>query len=423
MKKVIFIFIAALLSIDSIHALSKDNQISLSLSEAKKMFLDRNLTLIAKRYDVSQAEAQVLQARLYDNPVISVEENLYNSITKKFFDFGKTSEQTVEVEQEIKLAGQRNKQILVEKVNVEMAKYQYEEVIRTLYGEMNRQFIDIYFMTQTTKVYDQEIVSLSKLIQAIAVQQSKGNVSLLEKSRLEVELMALKKEKNDVENQLVADRQELNLLLGCPASVVIIPKIDEQALKNLKLSSITYESMDTLLVDRPDLKLAQAGIKSSKANLSLQKALAAPSFSIKGSYDRTGSFINNYVAIGVGMSIPIFDRNQGNIKAAKFNVEQSYTENDEAIQKAHSELFSAYQQWKNATNLYQSSDTTVECNFSKLLTGSIDNFTKRNINMLEFLDYYESYKNTCLQLYDTRKDVFLKMEAINETIGKTVFGY
>ena len=68
------------------------------------MFLDRNFTLMAKRYDVSQAEAQVLQARLYDNPVISVEENLYNSITKKFFDFGKMSEQAVEVAQVVPIS-------------------------------------------------------------------------------------------------------------------------------------------------------------------------------------------------------------------------------------------------------------------------------------------------------------------------------
>ena len=29
--------------------------------------------------------------------------------------------------------------------------------------------------------------------------------------------------------------------------------------------------------------------------------------------------------------------------------------------------------------------------------------------MLEFVDYYESYKETSLQLYETRKDVFLAM--------------
>ena len=55
--------------------------------------------------------------------------------------------------------------------------------------------------------------------------------------------------------------------------------------------------------------------------------------------------------------------------------------------------------------------------------GVNETFRKRSISLLEFIDYYESYKETCIQLYDTRKDLLLAMENLNRVIGQNVFNY
>ena len=75
-----------------------------------------------------------------------------------------------------------------------------------------------------------------------------------------------------------------------------------------------------MLAGRPDLKKAKVGVTAAKANLRLQRSMAAPEFAVKGMYDRAGNFINNYFAVGVSLSVPIFNRNQGNIKSAKLEV-------------------------------------------------------------------------------------------------------
>ena len=43
---------------------------TLTLKEAEQRFLERNLSLIAERYNIDMAQAQVLQAKLFENPVI-----------------------------------------------------------------------------------------------------------------------------------------------------------------------------------------------------------------------------------------------------------------------------------------------------------------------------------------------------------------
>ena len=89
--------------------------VGLTLKEAEQRFLKCNLSLLAERYNVDIAQARLLQAGLFDNPVISFEQNVYNRLNGKYFDFGKKGESVVEIEQVIRLAGQRNKQIRKDK--------------------------------------------------------------------------------------------------------------------------------------------------------------------------------------------------------------------------------------------------------------------------------------------------------------------
>jgi len=79
--------------------------------------------------------------------------------------------------------------------------------------------------------------------------------------------------------------------------------------------------------------------------------------------------------------------------------------------------------WKRLWNFINQQTDDLEKNFNRLIEGVNENFRKRNISMLEFVDYYESYKETSLQLYETRKDVFLAMENLNTVVGRNIFNY
>ena len=271
--------------------------LQLSLKDAEKIFLERNLSLIAERYNIDMAQAQVTQARLFENPVISLEQNVYNRLNGKYFDMGKEGEATAEIEQVINLAGQRNKRVRLERVNKEIAEYQFEEVLRTLRSELNRTFVEICFSTRSIGIYDKEIESLGLLMQATKEQQSKGNISLLESSRLESLLLSLRKEKNELENNLIGLHGELNLLLSLPTGQEVTLLLDDEILKQVDAATVSFTDMSRMLSVRPDLKMAHANVTAAQANLKLQRSLAAPEFSIKGMYDRAGNFIDNYFAI------------------------------------------------------------------------------------------------------------------------------
>lgn len=395
----------------------------MTLKEAEQRFLERNLSLIAERYNIDMAQAQVLQAKLFENPVISLEQNVYNRLNGKYFDFGKEGEAVVEIEQVIHLAGQRNKQVRLEKINKEIAEYQFEEVMRTLRQELNEKFVEVYFLSKSIAIYEKEVNSLQVLLGGMKIQQEKGNISFMEISRLESMLFSLKKEKNERESDLLTTRGELNLLLNLPEDTQVQLSLDEEVLQQLDLSQLSFADLKAIINERPDQKIARSTVNASRANLKLQKSMAFPEFSVKGNYDRVGNFINDYFAIGVSLSVPIFNRNQGNIKAARFSIQQAGVQQEYAANRADMELFTAYTSLEKATQLYQSTNMDLERNFEKLITGVNENFTRKNISLLEFIDYYDSYKETCIQLYEIKKNVFLAMENLNTVVGQNVLNY
>ena len=402
---------------------AEGQSVKLTLQEAGQRFATCNLELIAERYNIDIAEAGVIQARLFENPVISLEQNVYNRLNGKYFDVGKECEAVIEIEQLIYIAGQRNKRVRVEKLNKEMAVYQFEEVLRTLRSELNSKFIEIYYTRKSLSVYDKEIDYLERLLEAMKEQNEKGNISLLEKSRIQALLLSLQQERNDALNRLIALQGDMRLLLGLEADEAFEPVFDASVLKQMDTGAVSFAELAERLAGRPDMKMARTNIQVSRANVSLQKSLAFPEVSLKGSYDRAGNFCDNYFAVGLSISVPVFNRNQGNIKSARLAVLQNTNREELARRQAETELFTSYARLEKAVKLYRSSNFELERDFGTIIEGVNSNYQKRNISLLEFIDYYQAYKETCLQLYQTEKDVFLAMEEVNTVTGSDVFSY
>src|ERR1700742_2710842 len=118
----------------------------LSLPEAEKMFLDSNLQLLAQRYNIDANKALVIQARLWPNPNFSIGHTLYSAQLHQFFPTGANDETTIQLDQEILLAGKRNKQIKLAQANVELTQNQFFDLLRTLKYTLRTDFFQIYFL-------------------------------------------------------------------------------------------------------------------------------------------------------------------------------------------------------------------------------------------------------------------------------------
>src|SRR5450759_141331 len=77
----------------------KADTVSYSLKDAEILFLKNNFDLLAARYQINEAEAAVIQTKLWDNPSFNYEQGAYNRDTKKWFDFSQNGESAVSLQQ------------------------------------------------------------------------------------------------------------------------------------------------------------------------------------------------------------------------------------------------------------------------------------------------------------------------------------
>src|SRR5580698_9811894 len=83
-----FLFTGLLLFSGSLFGQSPvSDTLKLTVKQAEELFLKNNLQLIAQRYNIGIAEAQVITAKLFPNPDFSGTTGLYDTDTHKFFDY------------------------------------------------------------------------------------------------------------------------------------------------------------------------------------------------------------------------------------------------------------------------------------------------------------------------------------------------
>src|SRR4051794_16554108 len=70
----------------------REDTIHITLQDAEGQFIQKNFLLLASKYQVSTADAAIIQAKLYPNPNFAIEQGVYNQDTKKWFDLSSTGE-------------------------------------------------------------------------------------------------------------------------------------------------------------------------------------------------------------------------------------------------------------------------------------------------------------------------------------------
>ena len=86
-------------------------------------------------------------------------------------------------------------------------------------------------------------------------------------------------------------------------------------------------------------------------------------------------------------------------------------------------LFSTYSRLDKALELYKKTNWELTDRLSEIILGVNQNFLKRNISLLEFIDYYNSYKEIYLQMNQIKQDLFLAVEDINIVTDHNIFVY
>jgi cobalt-zinc-cadmium efflux system outer membrane protein len=397
--------------------------LQLSLPQAEQLFVKNNYQLIAQNYQTEQAKADIITARLFDNPTLSAETQLYNSQTKRFFETSKTQgEYQAAISQLVKLAGKRNKNIQLARVGAKAAEYQYFDLMRTLKYELRSNFYKTYYAQQSAKLYQVQIKSLQQLLSASEAQLTAGNIAAKEIIRIKSLVYNLQTDYNTLQNDIEDMETDIKLMTNIKADSPIKLLLDPAEENGYQLDKMVYSNLlDSAQTNRADLKLSQTGIAYAEKSLMVQKALAVPDVAFSLVYDLQGSYPNNYAGVGLSIPLPLFNRNQGEIKKARIAIDAGKNALSQQEATLENEVFNSYKTALRTENLYKGLDKNFNADFEQLITQVMKNFNSRNLSLIEFMDFYDSYRSSTLQMNNLKYQRMNAKEEINYVTGSTIF--
>lgn len=412
-----FVVLMCILMHTVLHA---QDSLTLTLQQAEQQFVAKNLQLLAAKYDIDIAKAQVIQARLFNNPSVQISSALYNQDDHKLLDVSNsTGQYGISVQQLVTLASKRNKQIKLAELNVVQSENAFFELLRTLKFTLRSDFYNAYFLQHSITAFTQQINTLKQLDSTYAAFQSKGLVTLKDAVRIRSLLYSLQAQQTDMQNQWSDVQSELQLLLQDNKNF-IVPYVGGAQLDFTTPVLTLPQLLDTAYANRYDLKIAKTAVAYNQQNLALQKALRVPDLTLGAEFDKKGSYINNASLLNAAIDLPFFNRNQGNIKAAKVSVDQSkalYTQQQSIVEN---DVQKAYSKMLNTQRMLQSFDPAFSNQYEQLMKGVAVNFGKRNISLIDFTDFVESYRNNVLQFNQLQNDRRQAIESLNFAVGKSI---
>ena len=377
-------------------------QKKINLEQAQQALLKNNVQLIAEQYNISAADAYIIQAKIWENPTFNTELNFFEPNTPSFFNLGSTGSKNFSIQQLIYVGGKKKNEIDFAKSNSKLAQIQFQQVLLNLKFQLSKNFYSIYYNIQKLESLKEHIDRLDTLVTSYENQYIKGNAQLPDVVRLQSLLLEIQQDYSGISNENIALMQEFKLISGINDSIELV--LDEDYLekyKSIKLPKLKI--IDSFIQINPDILYANAIIENRETYLKWQKSLAKIDLSAGLTYDQNGGTFPNQVDLTIGINLPLWNKNKGNIKAASIFVEQGKKLKEAKKNEVLYDFETAWQQWHiNVKQTKNKNDIFIQ-NLKKVYDDILENFGKGNISIIEFCDFIEGFHDSGLQLNEIKK--------------------
>ena len=284
-----------------------------TLDSCVRLALENSPVLREAQSAIEQAEGQRIQASLYPNPRV-------DDGNPQFIMGGQNSVDNVGLTQEWIRGGKRQMNMAAAQEAVRQSRLSYVRRRFELLTAVRQQFF-LLLATQQRAAVTAELVTLTQhteqtsqdLLNAGRVSETDLLLARVERRKAEASL-------RNLQTTLAGGRQQLAALLGLPQVAI------DQVIGDLNARLPDYEDMavrQELLATNSEAQNARVRHHAHTRAARSCSREPIPNVFWQGGYQHTQNSPNAQGVSGVYINIPIWDRNQGNIRSAGANVQQS----------------------------------------------------------------------------------------------------
>lgn len=395
-------------------------QQQMSLLDCENAFQQNNLQLLAEQYNINMADADILQAKIWELPQMSGYINAYNPEDRKFLDAGKAK--GFEVTQLIYMGGKKKNEVAFAKSNKDLAQLQFTQLLVELRTQLHTNYYNLYYEKLKLENTNKQLGYMNDLLKAYKVQSAKGNVSLKDEVRLQSIVIQLNNDKLGITKNILEFEQNLKVHTGITENIE--PQISDDEAKEILAAQPFGDESDLkrkAIENNADYLFNLKLIDNSKLYAQWQKSLNVPDLNVGAEYDQASGTFRNEINLKVGIPIPLWKVNKGNVQKANFAIQQNQRNAEFQKLNLETKVQSAFQMWKNQYEQLLEIKSTDLDNLDLVYNGILKNFRNGNVNLIDFTDFMESYRQTSLQIYDMKNELIQSAEQLNQLVQTKIF--
>ena len=297
-------------------------QKTITLEELQQMALQNNPTFGQSAANIQAAEGRRKQSGLYPNPTVGYQGE---QIRGGSFHGG---EQGFFVQQDIVLGGKLGLNRKIFDQELKQAETEAEEQKLRVVTNVRMSYVQALAAQQTLELRQ----DLSKLADdAVETSHQLANVGQADAP----DVLESEVEAQQAELAVTMAEQNQRRVWKALAAVVGSPRLPLMRLEG-KLEDTPPvhpdELVEKIVNESPAVRIAELGVKRAEAALDRAKRETIPDLQLRGGLQQNGELLPNGRAVGlqgfadVGVRIPIFNRNQGNIATASADAERAKRE-------------------------------------------------------------------------------------------------
>jgi cobalt-zinc-cadmium efflux system outer membrane protein len=371
----------------------------MTIDEAVAAALEYNLDLLAARYEVDIATARIVTARLLPNPILSGGADYLDLLGSGFLFNGTNgagpSEGNVRLDVPIELGGKRRQRIAYAKADRSVSELLLLDAVRELRFAVQSACVRVLLQKALLELAHKDLSIFEGIV---TINESRVRDGDLAESELMRTRLAARERANIIrlyELSVRVARLDLQLLLGRDPTepvVDVIGPAPQDTIEDASYPILRSEALE----QRPDLRALAAAELRADADIQLQRALSWIDLNVGVMYHRQYGYAQGADSLGffLGIPLPFFDRNQGEIQRARQTHEQSVTRTRAFRASVDKQVAEAISEYVTSRELLEAIEGGMTADATEVRDVSEYAYRRGEVSFLEFLDAQRTFNET-----------------------------
>jgi cobalt-zinc-cadmium efflux system outer membrane protein len=390
---------------------------ALTISETLHLARQHNAALQAEQQTLAVAEGELLSARTFrHNPRLEVEGA---AGTERNKERDTTRDVGVKMTQEFELGGQRRWRTQVAAAALERTKWDVRDAERALVQEVQDTFYRLVFLEEKRAFADQAVELAQQLVRITEERFRAGDSPQIDVNLARVELQNVLRQRLEVLSHLTQARLTLNRLLGRPvdAPLAVRGTLDTPP-PPLAVGPLRQQAQQ----QRPDLQSRSAAAQVAAGEVGLAKAERAPNLEVGVVFARqeTGDTVEQSFGGSLALSLPLWNRNRGEILAAQARSRRATLQRAALQQEIDTEVATAIAAVEQLRATLQLFTETILPQSRDNLTLLQQAFTAGEMDIVALVTAQRTFLTTNQEYLDTLLAYRAALTALESHVGAPV---